>query len=80
MNVIREALACPVYNFSSKHPNLTIQPGAVLTLLRRNRAIRVRIRPNNVITIAKVSISTSPTHKFPLRFYSRCCCTYLSSG
>ena len=52
----------------SRHPNLTIQPGAILTRLRCNHAIRVRIRPNNVITITKISISTSFTHKFPFCF------------
>ena len=67
MNGIREAHACPVHNFPSRYPNLPIQSGAVLTRLRCNRAIRVRIRPNNVKTIAKVSISTS-NYKFPLCF------------
>ncbi len=68
MNIIREAHVCPVHNVPSRHPNLTIQPGAVLTRLRCNRAVRVRIRPNNVIAVTKVSISTSFTHKFPFRF------------
>lgn len=68
MNAIREAHASPAHNFPSTNPNLTIQPGAALTRLRSNRGIRVRIRPDNVITITKVSISTSFTRKFPFCF------------